>query len=107
MNVASRGATMAVDWEQRIDFARLRSDRLEKARESLAELLARRGAPLRPEQHPLRHEHAHRRVGTGQERALRAASARGRPGALGLRLGGEASPAVCAVAAASRAGKRA
>jgi Xaa-Pro aminopeptidase len=35
MNVASRGATMAVDWEQRIDFAQLRSDRLEKARESL------------------------------------------------------------------------
>ena len=35
MNVASRGATMAVDWEQRIDFARLRSDRLEKARASL------------------------------------------------------------------------
>ncbi|MDP9256240.1 MAG: Xaa-Pro peptidase family protein [Actinomycetota bacterium] len=35
MNVASRGATMAVDWEQRIDFAKLRSDRLEKARESL------------------------------------------------------------------------
>jgi Xaa-Pro aminopeptidase len=35
MNVASRGATMAVDWEQRIDFATLRSDRLERARESL------------------------------------------------------------------------
>jgi Xaa-Pro aminopeptidase len=35
MNVASRGATMAVDWEQRIDFAKLRSDRLERARESL------------------------------------------------------------------------
>jgi Xaa-Pro aminopeptidase len=35
MNVASRGATMAVDWEQRIDFAKLRSERLEKARESL------------------------------------------------------------------------
>ncbi len=35
MNIASRGATMAVDWEQRIDFARLRSDRLEKARASL------------------------------------------------------------------------
>jgi Xaa-Pro aminopeptidase len=35
LNVASRGATMAVDWEQRIDFAKLRSDRLEKARESL------------------------------------------------------------------------
>lgn len=35
MNIASRGATMAVDWEQRIDFARLRTERLEKARESL------------------------------------------------------------------------
>jgi Xaa-Pro aminopeptidase len=33
--IASRGATMAVDWEQRIDFARLRSDRLERAREAL------------------------------------------------------------------------
>ena len=37
MNVASRGATMAVDWEQRIDFAKLRGDRLEKARASLRE----------------------------------------------------------------------
>src|SRR3954465_232233 len=35
MNIASRGATMAVDWEQRIDFARLRSERLERARASL------------------------------------------------------------------------
>jgi Xaa-Pro aminopeptidase len=35
MNIASRGATMAVDWEQRIDFARLRADRLERARASL------------------------------------------------------------------------
>jgi Xaa-Pro aminopeptidase len=35
MNIASRGATMAVDWEQRIDFARLRTDRLEKARAAL------------------------------------------------------------------------
>jgi Xaa-Pro aminopeptidase len=35
MNIASRGATMAVDWEQRIDFTKLRTDRLEKARASL------------------------------------------------------------------------
>ena len=34
-NIASRGATMAVDWEQRIDFARLRADRLERAKASL------------------------------------------------------------------------
>src|SRR3982750_705844 len=37
MNIASRGATMAVDWEQRIDFAKLRTDRLERARASLRE----------------------------------------------------------------------
>src|SRR3954466_16370359 len=35
MNIASRGATMAVDWEQRIPFPRLRGERLEKARACL------------------------------------------------------------------------
>ena len=34
-NIASRGATMAVDWEQRIDFSRLRSERLERAKSFL------------------------------------------------------------------------
>ena len=34
-HIASRGATMAVDWEQRIDFAKLRRDRLERARAEL------------------------------------------------------------------------
>lgn len=33
--IASRGATMAVDWEQRVDFARLRSDRLRRTKEAL------------------------------------------------------------------------
>jgi Xaa-Pro aminopeptidase len=35
--IASRGATMAVDWEQRIDFAKLRADRLARAQERLRE----------------------------------------------------------------------
>jgi Xaa-Pro aminopeptidase len=35
MTIASRGATMAVDWEQRIDFPRLRRERLERAQASL------------------------------------------------------------------------
>ncbi len=35
MTIASRGATMAVDWEQRIDFSRLRKDRLSKAQAAL------------------------------------------------------------------------
>jgi Xaa-Pro aminopeptidase len=33
--IASRGATMAVDWEQRVDFGRLRSERLAKAQAAL------------------------------------------------------------------------
>src|ERR1043165_9534880 len=35
MGIASRGATMAVDWEQRIDFPRLRRERLERAKAAL------------------------------------------------------------------------
>jgi Xaa-Pro aminopeptidase len=35
VNIASRGATMAVDWEQRIDFGRLRAYRLGRAKEQL------------------------------------------------------------------------
>src|ERR1700722_5610124 len=33
--IASRGAAMAVDWEQRVDYARLRADRLQKTRDAL------------------------------------------------------------------------
>ncbi|MGH2875063.1 MAG: aminopeptidase P family N-terminal domain-containing protein, partial [Solirubrobacteraceae bacterium] len=33
--IASRGATMAVDWEQRVDYPRLRAERLERARVAL------------------------------------------------------------------------
>jgi Xaa-Pro aminopeptidase len=35
MTIASRGATMAVDWEQRVDFARLRRERLARAKAAL------------------------------------------------------------------------
>jgi Xaa-Pro aminopeptidase len=33
--IASRGATLAVDWEQRVDYPRLRTERLERARAAL------------------------------------------------------------------------
>jgi Xaa-Pro dipeptidase len=36
MAIASRGAKMAVDWEQRVDFDRLRRHRLGRAKASLA-----------------------------------------------------------------------
>ena len=35
MKIASRGATMAVDWEQRVDFDRLRAARLERTNAAL------------------------------------------------------------------------
>jgi len=35
MSIGSRGAVMGVDWEQRVDFGRLRSDRLRRAQEAL------------------------------------------------------------------------
>lgn len=35
MSIASRGATMAVDWEQRINFDRLRTARLARTKERL------------------------------------------------------------------------
>jgi Xaa-Pro aminopeptidase len=35
MSIASRGATMAVDWEQRVNFDRLREHRLERAKATL------------------------------------------------------------------------
>jgi Xaa-Pro aminopeptidase len=35
MSIASRGATMAVDWEQRVDFDRLRSHRLQRTKTTL------------------------------------------------------------------------
>jgi Xaa-Pro aminopeptidase len=35
MTIASRGATMAVDWEQRVDFDRLRTARLERTQAAL------------------------------------------------------------------------
>src|SRR5438309_6116627 len=37
MTIASRGATMAVDWEQRVNFDRLRADRLERTKAALEE----------------------------------------------------------------------
>jgi Xaa-Pro aminopeptidase len=37
VTIASRGATMGVDWEQRIDFAKLRRDRLARAKAALEE----------------------------------------------------------------------
>ena len=58
-----------------------------------------RGPAVRLQQHPLRHEHPHRRVGARQDDPLRAPDPRRRPAHLGLRVGGQAPPAQLPVAA--------
>ncbi len=105
-NIASRGATMAVDWEQRIDFAKLRADRLARAKAALA--ASDLGALLLFDPNNIRYvtSTAHRRVGAGQERPLGAAPARPRPDPVGLRLGRAPPPAVRAVAAGGELPRR-
>ena len=91
--------SMNVDWEERWNVDRLRTYRLGRARAALGGLRGRRAPALRLQQHPLRHEHPHRRVGARQDDPLRAADPRRRPAHLGLRLGGQAPPAQLPVAA--------
>ena len=69
-------------------------------------LRARRAAALRLQQHPLRHEHPHRRVGARQDDALRAPDPRRRAAPVGLRIRREAPPAVLPVAAAGEHPRR-
>ena len=85
--------TMAVDWERRIDFDRLRRERLGAHQGAAGEVGAGRGALLRHEQRPLHHGHAHRHVGAGQDQPLHAAAAERRADPLGLRLRRAAPPA--------------
>ena len=47
MNIASRGATMSVDWEQRVNFDRLRSARLERTKAALRATLTGDGSASR------------------------------------------------------------
>ena len=57
--------SMAVDWEQRINFDRLRKERLTRAKDALAEVRDGRAAVLRHEQRALPHRDAHRHLGAG------------------------------------------
>ena len=67
--------TMAVDWEQRIDFDRLRHERLQRAKDLLAEIGDGRAALLRHEQCALSHLDAHRHLGARQDEPLHFAPA--------------------------------
>ena len=99
MNIASRGATMAVDWEQRVNFDRLRGDRLARTKAALA--ASDLGALLLFDPNNLRYVTS-TAIGTWErDKNIRFALVfrDGRPDPLGLRLGGPASPAVLPVAA--------
>ena len=100
MNIASRGATMAVDWEQRVDFDRLRSDRLARAKAALRGLRPR-AALLLFDPNNLRYVTS-TAIGTWErDKNIRFAlvSARRRPDPVGLRLRRPAPPALLPVAA--------
>ena len=94
---ASPGA-MTVDWEERVNPDRLRVVPLRPRQGRARRLRPRLDAAVRLQQHPLRHQHPHRRVGARQDDALRAPDARRQPAHLGLRVGGQAPPAELPVA---------
>jgi hypothetical protein len=82
--------TMAVDWEQRIDFDRLRRERL--AGQGFAgQVRDGRVALFRYEQRALSDFHAHRLVGAGQGQPLHAVAAERRAHPVGFRLRRQAS----------------
>ena len=99
MNIASRGATMAVDWEQRIDFAKLRAQRLEKAQASLRNSAL--GAVLLFDQNNIRYVTSTHIGEWARDKSARCAllPREGDPVALGLRLGGQTPSPVRAMAA--------
>ena len=70
--------SMTVDWEERVNPDRLRTYRLARARAALDASELGVDAALRLQQHPLRHEHPHRRVGPRQDDPLRPADSRRR-----------------------------
>ena len=84
----------AVDWEARVDVDRLRTDRLDRLQAAPGRLRARVAADLRLLQYPLHDGHAHRYLGDGQADPLCAAAAGSPASGLGLRVGGQASPAL-------------
>ncbi len=92
---------MAVDFEERIDFRRLHRYRLARTRAALAQSELGSLLVLRPVQHPLHHLDGDRQLGARQVHALCAPAGRRRAASLGFRLGGEAPPPLCAVAAAA------
>ena len=89
--------TMAVDWEQRIDFDRLRRERLARVKELLAK--SEMGSVLCFDMNNVRvhHRDAHRHVGPGQDQPFHAPATGRRADPLGLRIGRPASSAELSV----------
>ena len=73
----------AVDWEQRIDLDRLRSERLARLRAELERSELGALLTLRLRQHPLHDLDPHRHLGDGQADPVRGAAARRRAGRCG------------------------
>ena len=70
---------MAVDWEQRIDFDRLRTERLQRVKDLAREIRNGRDFVLRHEQRALHHLHAHWFLGSGQNEPIHPAHPKNEP----------------------------
>jgi 3-hydroxyisobutyrate dehydrogenase-like beta-hydroxyacid dehydrogenase len=94
-NIASRGATMGVDWEQRVDFARLRAERLARAKAALE--ASDLGALLLFDPNNIRHVTS-THTASGRATRTRAALPRGEDPILWTSPGGAPPSALRAVA---------
>ena len=95
--IASPGATLGTDWEQRVDFARLRTRARGQGPRRPGAVGSGRADLVRHEQHPVHHRHPHRELGEGQAVPLCPRHARPGPDPVGHRVGGPHPPEVRAV----------
>ena len=102
--IASPGATLGTDWEQRVDFARLEVRPRRQGPRRTRTFGHRLPDLVRHEQHPLHNRHAHRQLGPGQAVPLLPGDARPGPDPVGHRLGGPHPPAVRALERPGRTG---
>ena len=91
---------MAVDFEERDQLPAAAPLSSGPHAPGTEELRSRRDPDLRRQQHPLHHEHEHRRMGARQDVPLRAARRRRLAASVGFRLGRGPSPAPCTLARA-------
>src|SRR5690242_7129091 len=95
-SIASPGATLGTDWEQRVDFARLRADRTGKVRDALAS--SELGSLILFDMNNIRYVTATHIGNWARDKLFRCCLVmRGQAGPVGYRVGGQNAPDVRAM----------